>query len=211
MRSLLLSEDRLEDAEPWLEEAATGRLKVLGEKHRATLLAQINLARTWRLRHRTREAEDLLEKVLRNQRDILDPYHREIRFTLSELFELYLEEGRLEQARAVMKETIAIHRHDAQGPNASAEEMNRYAWTVLTCEFEDLRDAGEGLAFAVRANELSGHQNPEYLRTLARGHAMNGDSEEARAVITTALELLPDDEERGSYEGDLRSYRDETR
>ena len=75
--------------------------------------------------------------------------------------------------------------------DASEGDLNLYAWNLLTCEAEDLRDPKAALDYAKKAVELSEEKQPAILDTLARALFLNGKLPEAIQVQEKALSLLP--------------------
>ena len=76
-------------------------------------------------------------------------------------------------------------------PEAEAPRFNHYAWTLLTCEIEDLRDPKAALPLAKRAVELTHGQDFASLDTLALALFLTGDVARAIATSEKALGLLP--------------------
>ena len=72
--------------------------------------------------------------------------------------------------------------------------LNKAAWALLPVELMDLRDPQTALAFALRATELTDHQNPSYLDTLALACDLTGDTGQAAEIQGKALSLLPEGE-----------------
>ncbi len=99
--------------------------------------------------------------------------------------------GKLDQARPLAADVLASYRKRASGPNASANDMNSYAWELLTCVVPDLRDPVTALEFATKAVEASNEQNPGILDTLALAQQMTGDIAAAIETLTKAVALLP--------------------
>ncbi len=83
-----------------------------------------------------------------------------------------------------------MHAARACGPNASANDMNGYAWELLTCVVHDLRDPVTALEFAKKAVAAGNEQNPAILDTLALAQQMNGDIAAAIETQTKAVALL---------------------
>ena len=60
---------------------------------------------------------------------------------------------------------------------------------MLACYPEDLRNPGEALTLAVKANQLSGASNPFVLETLARAHCTNGALDQAIEIQRRAVDI----------------------
>ena len=87
--------------------------------------------------------------------------------------------------------------------------MNRYAWELLTCVPDDLRDPVTALEFAKKAVAASNEQKPAILDTLALAYHMTGDTPRALETQQEALSLLTEDQEsyRPEMEANLAKYK----
>jgi tetratricopeptide (TPR) repeat protein len=65
--------------------------------------------------------------------------------------------------------------------------QNNLAWLLATVANSQLRNGGEALKLARRANQLSGSSNPLILRTLAAAYAETGDFKRAISAAHAAL------------------------
>lgn len=83
----------------------------------------------------------------------------------------------------------ALGRKLASDLHDNAAGLNRLAYETLTEPGIRVRDPAFALAAAERANELTRHQNPSFLDTLARAHAAAGDLESAVKWMEKAVEL----------------------
>jgi tetratricopeptide (TPR) repeat protein len=113
--------------------------------------------------------------------------------------------GRWPEVRTLVAEQLAQRREIATEPNAGPEQWNDYAWLLLTCEPEDLRDPDEARMWATRAVEQAGDLDAELQGlchdTQARAFAMLGDPERAVVTQRRAVEILrtTEDEEVTEY------------
>ncbi len=91
----------------------------------------------------------------------------------------------------------------------TAIELNEYAWYLLTCELEDLRDPQAALPVAKRAVEMSAGEDVAILDTLALAYSMTGDTAKAIETQEKAVLLLPPGESllRTGLEANLAKYR----
>ena len=80
-------------------------------------------------------------------------------------------------------------------PEASAENLNAYAWALLTYEVPGLQDPARALEFAKRACEREAARGGSmlwaYLDTLALAQHRSGDTGAAVATQKRALERMP--------------------
>lgn len=117
--------------------------------------------------------------------------HKNSRFLVT-LAQAYLQTGNLERATETWEQAIALLTHDP----ARAATLNGAASQLLAVTPETLRDPAVAMKFAQRANELTGHKNPAFLRTLALAYIQTGDSTQASAIWEQASALLSDDPAR---------------
>ena len=81
--------------------------------------------------------------------------HPDTQRTRRNFLQLFNATGKLDQARPLVADVLASYRKRVNGPNASANDMNGYAWELLTCFVHDLRDPVTALEFAKKAVEAS--------------------------------------------------------
>ena len=96
-----------------------------------------------------------------------------------------------DEARALAEELIEYRRRRAENRQASPMELNEYAWLLVTCEPEDLRNAKTALPLAQKAVEETVGNNYAMLDTLALAYQMTGDVDKAVETQRKALDLLP--------------------
>jgi hypothetical protein len=88
--------------------------------------------------------------------------------------------------------------------------LNNLAWTLATFPETWIRNRGQALALAERANQLSGNENPAVLRTLAAAYAENGRFSEAGVIAGRGLQLANAQNNpvlANIFEGDIALYR----
>jgi tetratricopeptide (TPR) repeat protein len=67
--------------------------------------------------------------------------------------------------------------------------LNNYAWVLATSPDDELRNGKRALELATKAAELTDHQTPHVLSTLAAAYAETGDFENAKKWSTKSIEL----------------------
>jgi protein O-mannosyl-transferase len=114
-----------------------------------------------------------------------------------------LQKGRPSEAIAHWQNALAVQ-------SDSVDSLNNLAWVLATFPETWIRNRGQALALAERANQLSSNKNPAVLRTLAAAYAENGRFSEARVIAERGLQLA---NAQGNFalanifEGDLALYR----
>jgi tetratricopeptide (TPR) repeat protein len=113
--------------------------------------------------------------------------------TLHSLARLLAQTGQPAEARHLALRALSVRKALAEQPAATANDLNNYAWALLTVEPAELRDPAAALPYAQRAVELIKGKAPKLLGTLALAYHLTGDH--ARAVETEqqAIALLKAD------------------
>ena len=181
----------------------------LGDKRRITIYLLGNLGDVYRRQGRLDEAEQLCRRSWEASREVLGEMDRRTLRSLNCLLTALTAHGKVDEALPYVAELIRHRRRDSEQPDASATDLNDYAWPLLTCEPEDLRAPQAALPIAKRAVEMSGGENPGILDTLALAYFMTGDV--AKAIVTQekAVSLLPAGESllRTDLEANLAKFR----
>ena len=75
--------------------------------------------------------------------------------------------------------------------NEEADEslLNNFAWVLATSPDDELRDGKRAIELATKAAELTAHQTPHILSTLAAAYAETGDFETAKKWSQKAVEI----------------------
>jgi thiol-disulfide isomerase/thioredoxin len=114
-------------------------------------------------------------------------------------FNLYLEK----------KDYDAAYRYAAQAAEKNADNAalhNEIAWTIVDREGLEKRDLDLALKLAMRADELTNHENPEILDTLARVYWEKGDQAKAVEIQTQAV-AKASPELKGELQAALDKYK----
>jgi non-specific serine/threonine protein kinase/serine/threonine-protein kinase len=124
----------------------------------------------------------------------LDPANTRFRtdlvYMLTKRGELLVKGGDLPAARQATSRALALQRESAMAPGASPEVLNDYAWALVSCEPEDLRQPALALTFATRAVAADAEPNPLHLHTLAWARVRTGDAKAAVADVNRALQAM---------------------
>ncbi len=97
--------------------------------------------------------------------------------------------GAIRLARGEPEAAMLHFRKAVQGNDAYIGVLNDDAWRLATDPDPGVRAPGQALALATLADQLTGHQVPELLDTLAAAQAANGDFEQAAQTLERALAL----------------------
>ena len=106
--------------------------------------------------------------------------------------------GENAEAIEVSRALLDGRRRLAGDPEAGADELNGYAWALLTWEPPELRDPVAALPFAERAVDVAGDesQRADCLDTLALALHLNGQNAEAIEAQRQTLALASENELR---------------
>lgn len=124
---------------------------------------------------------------------------------------VYKALGRTADAQRLVAEQLEAARMNAERADATADEMNTYAWQLLTIEPARLRDPGKALPAALQAcakeEQSRGPNLWNYLDTLALAWHRNGNTLAAVETEKKGLALLPPDSpQRAGLQRQLADY-----
>jgi tetratricopeptide (TPR) repeat protein len=128
--------------------------------------------------------------------------------TLHPLARLLAQTGQPAEARRLALRALSIRKAQAEQPTATANDLNDYAWDLLTAEPNELRDPAAALPNARRAVEMTKGNAPKMLNTLALAYHLTGDH--ARAVETelkAIASLKADSLVRREFETNLAKFQ----
>jgi len=200
-------QDRLDESEPLIREALESRLQVLGENHWSTVDSLLCLGDIHRRRSELVEAEALFRRAMEISERVQSSNST---WATEWLFDVLIEQGKVEEARPVWISFLAVMKAEAARPEASTITLNRYAWQLLTVEPEAWRDAETALAYARRAVDLPGGDGASVLDTLALAYFRTGDTARAIETQRRAIARLDPSETqlREKLEASLARYLD---
>jgi len=142
-------------------------------------------------RGRPSEAEPLFKEALEISRETTGKESVATFEALERLAAVAIAQGAVERGRQFKEELVAALRRRAQLPQAEAGDLNRYAWTLLTCDPVEETCFVQALAASQEADRLTQGKDPKFLDTLALAYWMSGKREEAIATQSKAVDLLP--------------------
>ena len=99
---------------------------------------------------------------------------------------------------------------DATAPDdAAASNLNAYAYWLMNCDTECMRNAEKALVLARRAHQVAAPDNPNVVHTLAQALVENGQPDEAVTLLEQALSQLnpTDATRRAAIEEQVSSIR----
>ncbi len=179
------------EAEPLFLEAISVREKQHGTESPWTIRAKREAAGFYLRMGRFEDAERWGWEAVDTARRVLPPGHIDLSLSYNVYLASLQRLGRSAEGEQEARELLSILQHLADSPDATADELNLYAWTMLTAEPSHLRDAGAALAYAKRADALSNHGNHMILDTLALGFFRTGHVDKAIETQQRAIEVLP--------------------
>jgi tetratricopeptide (TPR) repeat protein len=161
------------------------------------------------------EQKGLLDEAMFHYRKAvkLSPDYADAEYNLGRAL---FRKGQIDEAIACWQKTLSIHPDDADAhanlgdallrkglvrdaaahyersleitPRSPAI-LNSLAWVLSTCSDAQLRNGSRAVSLSEQANQLSGGDNPVYIRTLAAAYAETGRFNDASDAAQRALEL----------------------
>jgi eukaryotic-like serine/threonine-protein kinase len=203
---------RVAEAERLVRTAYEGRARVLGPSHPDTVRTLGNLGWTLLRARRMDEADDVLSTAWDAAASILGETHPDTQTIALNLLFLYDRQGWPESMQGRIIGLLRALRLVAAREDATPEQLNAAAWTLLTVRPESLRDPAAALRAATRCCELErergGVELWQYLDTLAKAQFQTGSPGAAAENQREAIRLVPPVGERfrGEMEERLREY-----
>ncbi|MHC4942732.1 MAG: tetratricopeptide repeat protein [Planctomycetota bacterium] len=180
----------------------------LGEDHPCTASTVFKLGQLREDQGDLEQAEELFRQTYELDHRIFGADHPRVGITRNNLIRILHGQGKTAAIHPLAAERIAHLKRAAERSDTTALELHAYAWELLNCEVNDLRDPEAALPAAVRAVELDGGRDPNTLETLAYAYRVTGNLDPAietqrRAIAmahTGGLYNLPE------MEATLRDY-----
>jgi eukaryotic-like serine/threonine-protein kinase len=158
---------------------------VLGERDRATLATESNLANLIRSEGRTTDAEKILQPTLEAQRKILGPSDPDTLVSLDRLGYIYSNEARHAEAESVFRQTLAAERRTfGPGDPRTLNTLNELAETLTVQGRHSEADQIYAELIDVQRRSL-GADHPATL--LSMSHAAENLSEEGKYAESERL------------------------
>lgn len=180
----------------------------LGVDHRITHETMYNMGLTLRRLGRDQEAIPILESLVEARTRTVGRAHRGTLTPLWELGLIYFDASNIDKARPIIEEVIALRKQMADAPDSNPDLMIAAARTLVDCPIEELADPEAALLYATRANEQTGHSDPEFLGVLAAAHFKTGDVSAAIETQQRALDAIPQSSpNRAEFEQALDEYQ----
>jgi tetratricopeptide (TPR) repeat protein len=134
------------------------------------------------------EQKDYVNAIRYGEKAVaLEPGHFRVHYNLG------LAYSRSEQSQAAIKHfELALKfvpKDQAFFMREGAQMLNSFAWLLVTCPDEGLRDYPKAVELARQACSLTQSKHPEYLNTLASAYARNGNLREAIKTSEKAVAL----------------------
>lgn len=101
----------------------------------------------------------------------------------------------------LVRDLVRTEFHDNEGV------LNFFAWNMLTNESMPESSLPVAMEAAQRAAELTDHNEPMILDTLAYAHFKSGDAAKALEIQTKAISLLGEGDDASEYQERLAQYR----
>jgi tetratricopeptide (TPR) repeat protein len=193
---------RFSEAEALYRRAIAAAPHVLSAEHPELLYPMIKLGWLYNEQKRFAEAEEILARSLEIRRRVIGEAHLDTIRSMENLAVSLRGLGKVDELRSLLAELIAARQALAEKGYASSDDLNEYAWLLLTADPADLRDPAAALPVAERAAQMSARTNANVLDTLAHAQRMNGAYDQAASTYGEAATLV--------YSGDFDSNsRDE--
>jgi tetratricopeptide (TPR) repeat protein len=100
--------------------------------------------------------------------------------------------GAIRLAQGAQQPAIEFFRRAVESDRSLIRALNDDAWRMATDPDPAVRAPGQALVLSTLANELTGHERPMLLATLAAAQAASGEFDRAAQTMERALALADD-------------------
>ncbi len=126
---------------------------------------------------------------------MLGDEHPDTLRSMNGLANLYADQGRYDEAEALVLETLEIQKRVLGDEHPDTlTSMSGLAWFLLTREPAESRDPHAALKLALEVAEKTGYKNAGWLDTLSLAYHLTGDTAKAIENQKKAISLLPEGE-----------------
>ncbi len=178
-----------EEADIYLGQALELYREILGDDHPLTAEAMNNVGLLREDQRRYSEAEEIYRAAYEIDRQILGPDHPRTLIPMDNLLRVLSYQGKTAERRPLIQERLERLKRVAENSADDPLALNAYAWELLYCEVEDLRDPAAALPVAERAVELDAGRDPTMLETLAYAFSQTGNFAQAIKTQEQAISL----------------------
>ncbi len=183
------AQGKVAEAEPILHRALDLSRRVHGENHPGTSVSMNNLGMLLEDQGNLEGAETLFRKTYELDRKILGPDHPRTLIPMNNLLRVLHAREETAAIRPLIAERISLLRRAAQQPDAGPLALHAYAWELMNCDVDDLRDPVAALPMVKRAAEQDGGGDVAILDTLAQAYQMTGNIDQAVETQRRAVAL----------------------
>jgi serine/threonine protein kinase/tetratricopeptide (TPR) repeat protein len=187
LATVLLAQREFAAAETLLRQAYDGERRVLGPEHPDTMTALNTLALAIERQGRPDEAEPYYQQSWEVTRKILGPDHPRTQLPMNNLLRVLATQRKTTERQPILAARLDSLRRAADAFDADAHAVHTYAWELVTCDDESLRDGPSAVPYAQRAVALSEGNDANMLDTLARAHQMAGNLDIAIKIQEQAI------------------------
>jgi len=204
---------RYDEIEGLYRQMYEANMKTLGENSTQVLRSLELLAEVLLNRGKGSEAEELFRKNLELKKRLFGRGSAQAMDAMISLSGTLRSIGKNDEAREHVKRAIMNRRRQAEKSSATPQDLNSFAWLLLTCEPVSLREPHTALSAAQKAVQMSKNQSPHMLDTLALAYHRVDDNEQAIKIQKStptyerqAASSTPRRASKGSHHPGLSRY-----
>ncbi len=198
---------RFDEAEALCREILESASRTAGEERGPTSRLLLWLASSLLDQHRLDEGEELLRRAVEVAAHAYGEGQGQTLNIIMSAGGIFHDIGELEKAREFNEQAIDAGARWVERGDATARDLNNYAWLLLACNLKDLRDPKAALPLAERSVKMDGGENPDYLDTLAMAYHMTGDNKRAIETQQKAIAAFPSADSEARCELEVNMVR----